>query len=134
MIMQVRGAPAQAVANLDEWIVFDILSIIDTPSQRHAIERAIDIQIICYSKHGIHRSDNKLDAVYRLADKYAAAFQSKDIMIKSTCISFKENRMVPLDLRSTGDFAKSQVNALPPLHTMSMVILNQGTINSYIEG
>lgn len=134
MPMQVRGTPQQSLAELDEWIVFDILSMIDGPCRRHTIEKYIDVQIICYSKHGVHRKDNKFNAVYELCDKYAKAFHSKDLMIKSTCISFKENRIVPLDLRSTGDFAKSQVNALPPLHTMSMVILNQGTINSYTEG
>ena len=134
MPMQVRGTPQQFLSDLDEWIVFDILSMIDGPCRRHSIEKYIDIQLICYSKHGVHRKDNKFNAIFEMVDKYAGAFAGKDLMIKSTCISFKENRIVPLDLRSTGDFAKSQVNALPSLHTMSMVILNQGTINSYIEG
>lgn len=133
MSMQVRGTPQQSLVDLDEWIVFDILSMIDLPGPRNTIQKIIDIQLICYSKHGVHRKDNKFNAIFELADKYAKAFHSKDLMIKSTCITFKENRMVPLDLRSTGDFAKSQVNALPPLHTMSMVILNQGTIHSYTE-
>ena len=134
MSMQVRGVPPQSLETLEEWIVFDILSIMESPSRRHTVDIAVDIQLICYSKYGVHRKDRQFDAPYRLLDKYAAAFHSKDIMIKSTCISFKENRIVPLDLRSTGDFAKNQVNALPPLQLMSMVILNQGIINSYIEG
>ena len=133
MSMQIRGTPVQSLVDLNEWIVFDILSMMDGPCRRHTIEKYIDVQLICYSKHGIHRTDNKFNAIYEMVDKYAGAFHSKDLVIKSTCISFKENRIVPLDLRSTGDFAKSQVNQLPPLHTMSMVILNQGTINSYTE-
>lgn len=133
MPMQIRGTPTIAMEKLDEWITFDILSMMDGPCRRGTVEKYIDIQVILYARHGVHRKDNKFNAIYSLVDKYAPAFHSKDVMIKSSCISFKENRMVPLDLRSTGDFAKDQVNQLPPLHTTSMVILNQGVINSYIE-
>lgn len=132
MPMQIRGIPAPPVAEANEWIVFDILSIIHSPARRHTVDINIDVQLICYSKHATHRTDNKFTAIYDLLDKYGAAFQRKDVVIKSTCIQFKENRIVPLDLRSTGDFAKEALNQLPPLHTQSVVILNQGLISSTV--
>jgi len=133
MPMVIRGAPMISLDGLDEWIVFDILSMADGIARRNVVERYIDVQLICYSRYATQRKDNKFNSVYSLSDKYAPHFNRKEIMIKSSCIQFKENRMVPLDLRSTGDFAKDILNSLPQLHTMSMVILNQGTINSYIE-
>jgi hypothetical protein len=129
----IRGTPNPPVADVDEWLSFDILSIIDGPCRRNTIERYIDIQIICFSKYATLRSDNKFVAIYDLADKYSRLFHKKDVMIKNTCIQFKENKIVPLDLRSVGDFAKDILQQLPPLHTLSVVLLNQGVINSTQE-
>lgn len=132
MPMQVRGTPSPAVEEKDEWIVFDILSIINSPARRHTVDVNIDVQLICYSRYATHRKDNKFTAIYDLLDKYGSYFHRKDVVIKNTCIQFKENRIVPLDLRSTGDFAKEALNQLPVLHTQSVVILNQGLISSSI--
>lgn len=128
-----RGVPNPSVADVDEWLSFDILSIIDGASRRNTIERYIDIQLICYSKYATHRSDNSFIAIYNLADKYGKLFHKKDVLIKNTCIQFKENKIVPLDLRSVGDFAKDILQQLPPLHTLSVVLLNQGMIHSSQE-
>lgn len=133
MPMVIRGTPTISLDKLNEWIVFDVLSMVDGAARRGVVELYIDVQLICYSRHAVHRTDNKFDSIYTLADKYSPLFHRKDIMIKSSCIQFKENKMVPLDLRSTGDFASNILNSLPVLNTMSMVILNQGIINSYIE-
>jgi hypothetical protein len=130
MTMVVRGMPMPTLDRKDEWMCFDILSIISQPCRRNTIETYVDIQLILYSLHAEHRSDKKFDAIYRLIDKYGDLFHQKDVTIKNTCIQFKENRIVPLDLRSTGDFAKEILNQLPALHTMSVVILNQGLISS----
>lgn len=131
MPMQIRGTPPISQDNIDEWIVFDILSMLDGVARRNVVERYVEVQIICYSRYATLRADNKFDAIYSLTDKYNAAFHRKDLCIKNTCIQFKESRIVPLDLRSTSDFAKDILQNLPPLHTMSMVILNQGIISSY---
>ncbi len=125
--------PLPTIDGKDEWICFDILSMINGPARRNTVEMYIDTQITLYSLHAEHRSDKKFDAIYRLLDKYGSLFHRKDHVIKNTCIQFKENRIVPLDLRSTGDFAKEMLNQLPPLHTQSVVILNQGLISSTIK-
>jgi hypothetical protein len=133
VVMQVRGVPTDSIADLDEWISFDILAFIDMPSRRNVIDRVIDIQTTCYTRHAVHRGDKKFGAHYALATKYGALFHKKDILIKNTCIQFKENRIVPLDLRSTGFFASNTSNPTPLLNTQAIVILNQGVISSNIE-
>ena len=133
MPMVVPGIPVPSLEGKDEWISFNILSIINTPSRRTADEVLVDVQLIVYSLHAQHRSDRKFSAIYNLVDKYSSLFHKRDHVIKNTCIQFKENRIVPLDLRSIGDFAKEILNQLPTLHTLSTVILNQGLISSSIK-
>lgn len=130
MPMFVRGTPTPEYATANEWLSFEILSFIDSPARRHTVDKLVDVQLICYTKHATHRTDNDFTALYRLMDKYGPLFDRKDVRIKNTCIQFKENRIVPLDLRSVGDYAKDILNQLPPLHTLSTVILNQGLISS----
>lgn len=131
MAMQIRGTPSPELKDKNEWIVFDILSFVDSPARRFTIDMMVDVQLICYSRYATHRTDNRFTGIYDMADKYASIFHRKDIRIKNTCIQFKENRIVPLDLRSTGDFTKDSLNQLPPLHVQSIVILNQGLISSF---
>lgn len=133
VVLQVRGIPTETLVDIDEWISFDILAFIDMPSRRNVIDRVVDIQTTCYSRHAVHRSDKKFGAHYALATKYGALFHKKDILIKNTCIQFKENRIVPLDLRSTGFFANNISNPTPLLNTQAIVILNQGVISSSTE-
>jgi hypothetical protein len=131
MPMFVRGTPTPSYEGVDEWISFEILSFMESPSRRHTVDMLVDVQLICYTRHATHRKDNKFTAQFDLMDKYGPLFHQKDVNIKNTCIQFKENRIVPLDLRSVGDYAKDIINQLPPLHTLSTVILNQGLISSY---
>lgn len=133
MPMIIPGMPAPTLEGKNEWVSFNILSIINTPCRRSAEEAVVDIQLIVYSLHAQHRTDKKMTAIYALLDKYGPIFHKRDHVIKSTCIQFKENRIVPLDLRSVGDFAKEILNQLPTLHTLSTVILNQGLISSSIK-
>lgn len=133
MVMQVRGVPTDSLVDIDEWISFDILAFIDMPSRRNVIDRVVDIQTTCYTRHAVHRSDKKFGAHYALSTKYGALFHKKDVLIKNTCIQFKENRIVPLDLRSTGFFANNISNPTPLLNTQAIVILNQGVISSSTE-
>jgi hypothetical protein len=130
MPMFVRGTPTPAYEGKNEWFSFEILSFMESPARRHTIDMTVDIQLVCYTRHATHRTDNDFTALYKLMDKYAPLFHQKDVIIKNTCIQFKENRIVPLDLRSVGDYAKDILNQLPPLHTLSTVILNQGLISS----
>lgn len=131
MTMMIRGTPTPSYDGLDEWLSFEVLSIVESPARRHTIDAVVDVQLICYSRTAGHRSDHDFAAIYRLMDKYGPIFHQKDVRIKNTCIQFKENRIVPLDLRSVGDYAKDILNQLPPLHTLSTVILNQGLVSSY---
>jgi len=129
----IRGMQAPKLEGLPEWIAFEVLYQGSAPSRRGVISKEIDVQITVYTRHAEYRSDKKFTAISDLEDKYGAIFHQKDICIKSSCISFQENRIVPLDLRSIGDFAKDIIQQEPPLHTLASVILNTGFINSYKE-
>lgn len=134
MAMVIRGTPAPQLSSLDEWISFELLSLHDLPARVDTVYKVLDIQLTCYARHGTLRADKRFGAHFGLADVYGKVFHKRNIQIKNTCIQFKENRMVPLDLRSTGDYAAEITNSLPQLHTQSVVILNQGIISSTVEG
>lgn len=129
MPMFIRGTPVPSYEGKNEWLSFEILSINNGAARINANEVTVDIQCTCYSRTATHRTDNSFTAIYTLADKYGALFHQRNVRLKNTCIQFKENKIIPLDLRSTGDYAAQALNQLPPLSTLSVVILNQGIIS-----
>jgi len=126
----IRGTPIPSYEGHNEWIAFEVVGFLEHPTRVFSIDMDVDIQLICYTRHATHRTDNKFTAMYSLLDKYAPLFHSKDVLIKDTCIQFKENRIVPLDLRTQTMYSKDYADSQSSTHILATVILNQGLISS----
>lgn len=129
--LALKGMPQPDLSHADDFIDFQVLSFLESPARTHTVDLDLTIQIMCYAKHAERRADNKIARVFELADMAVAAFQRKDVVIKDTCILFKEARIIPLDLRSIGDFSKVIYQQSPPLDFMCAVVLIDGCVGSH---
>jgi hypothetical protein len=123
-----KGMANPSVNGKDEWAAFELLYSMPITIRKNAQGRKIAVQITAYSAHAEHRADKKVNRVYELGDIYKEAFHQKDILLKSSCIQFKESIIKYIDLRSLSDFSKQIYQNSPPLHLMASVIITEGII------
>ena len=127
----VRSVPQESKEQWDDWVAYELLSIVDSPARTHTVDRVVTIQIIIYSRHTEKRRDNKLTANLELADTIYTAVNRRNVPLKDSCIQLKDAKMVTMDLRSIGDFAKGIYQQSPSLDLQSTVLLIDGIISTH---
>ena len=125
----IPGWPHPDISNADDWLEFFILSGDRYASRVIDDKRAISLEIIVYSIHASSRKhDRKTNNELTISDAILPIFDQKRFLVKDSAIQLKEAKMVPLDLRSMGDFAEKVKQRAPDLNVNTAVILIDGEI------
>jgi hypothetical protein len=125
----IRGV--QYPTQYDDFLEVNVLNITPQTSSRWRKFVKFAVEIKCFSKHTNIRGDNngEIDPHFTLAKPYIDLLNQRRHIINNTCIQFNEPKIVNLDLKSLGDFAKSADQQSPSLNLFVLAIQITGTIN-----
>lgn len=128
--LSVKQAMIPTLVDSDDWVTFDLLSVVQYASRWSHEEDHIMLQIVTYSKHAEFRVDKSPGAIYTLTDKYKNVLNQVTMPIegKDWCVQWKEPRVSFIDNRLMGDFSKVIYQQSPEMKTMSGVIFIEGTV------
>jgi hypothetical protein len=127
--MFIPGWPHPDLSKYDDWLEYFILSGDRHPSRLQDDKRDFSLQIIVYSIHGGSRkNDRKLNNELAISDAILPTFDQQRFLVSGSDVQLKEAKVIPLDLRSMGDFAEKVKQRAPDLNVNTAVILVDGCI------
>jgi hypothetical protein len=128
-ILVMKGATATPLKDADDWAQFQLLNSFELPlSTTQNSYRRVLLQLSCYSKIQQYRADAKFDAPWTLARKYKCLMHRKNIRIENTCLKIQDSKMIYMDLKASGDYAKEIYQSSPSLQIHSVVITSTALI------
>jgi hypothetical protein len=110
----------------EEWITFNDLSVYPMRSRTDTVNRRVSIEIICYAKHAQFRADGNFKRAWEMAEDYFNLLNQARMIIKSSCIQFREARLIYLDHKSLGDFAEHIDQQSPNLNLDAILLEVEG--------
>jgi hypothetical protein len=117
----------------EEFVSFNGLALYDIRSRADTEAYRVFVEVIAYSKQAPYRADKKFMRVWEIAQAYRNLLSQKRIVVESTCVQFKEARLMSLDLNSLGDFAQAIDQQSPALGLDAVVIEVEGIITQVKE-
>lgn len=130
LVIDIKGIPATVKKDKEEWISLDLINSLEQASQSIAgSDKTLLFQISCFSKHSEYREDKKFTAPWDLSEKLKPFLHRAKYVIESSCLKFLDTKMMYLDLRSSGDFAKESYQNSPILQTHCVLITSRAIIS-----
>ena len=92
----------------------------------------LHVELMCYHVHANAVSKGVVGRIFGhlwLAQKFVHLYHQRRLLINNTCLQFTEARMIPMDLKSVGQFSQAGNQASSPLNLNVAVIESFATIN-----
>ncbi len=124
MPMAVKGL--KLPQETEEWVTFNDLSVYPFRSRKDTINHRISIELICYAKHAQYRQDQNFKRAWEMVDPYFQLLNQGRFIVKSSCIQFREARLIYLDHKSLGDFAEHIDQQSPNLNLDAILLEVEG--------
>lgn len=130
IIVDIKGIPAQSKDGVSDWLSVDLLNSLEMATQTtENSDRRLLFQITCFSKHAEYRIDKEFIAPWKLANRFKPVLHRAAYPIQNTCLKFLDTKMMYLDLRSSGDYAKELYQSSPVLQTHAVLITASAIIS-----
>jgi hypothetical protein len=130
LIIDIKGMPAAEKKDAEQWISIDLLNSLEQASQSIAgSDKTLLFQLTCFSKHSEYREDRKFTGPWDLANLMKPYMHRAKYIIETSCLKFLDTKMIYLDLRSSGDFAKESYQNSPILQTHCVLITSRAIIS-----
>lgn len=130
ILVDIKGIPAQSKEGLEEWVSIDLLNSMEQPSQtlEHSNKHLL-FQLTCFSMHAEYRQDRDFVAPWKLSNKFKPVIHRARYSIDTSCLKFQDVKIIYLDLRSSGDYAKELYQSSPILQTHAVLMTAHAIIS-----
>ena len=130
IVIDIKGIPALSKEGVSDWLSVDLLNSLEVATQTVAnSDRRLLFQITCFSKHAEYRIDKEFTAPWKLANRFKPVLHRAAYPIQNTCLKFLDTKMMYLDLRSSGDYAKELYQSSPVLQTHAVLMTASAIIS-----
>ena len=116
----------------DSFVKFSMLAIAPSPARPEQSRSFLSVEILCYHKHGALAEDGKIYGHLELAQHFINLFHQTRIMVNTSCLQFREAKLIALDLKALGQFNQVSTQPSSSLNLNVAAIESIATINERI--